>query len=447
MIDDVPRRNLTKEAEVSDLRCIKALWRAGSAAWAVPADWWAPAVDAMVLALHRGQSVDHACAALGGARARTGVGVAEGLRDLAALYASLGRAEPPLTALCAFASGWAEASFAPMAELTCDDPLSGLATPPYLRTRLAELYREAAAGGLSPGSSHRLVVVSLGVPPADPFVRIADLLRAAEVMRATFPGGDTLALMPPARVAALIRVRLAVRLTALRRSLRGLAAEVVAHRLPETLASAVRLTLPQTPPAPTSRGGGGNGAGGPDLRLSTMSDREKLLDEIKAKGVVHGRVVLSSGKEADYYVDLRRITLDGLAAPLVGRVLLDLTEDLGYEAVGGLTLGADPVATAMLHAAAARGQVLDAFVVRKEGKAHGLQRRIEGPDVAGRRVLAVEDTTTTGGSVLTAVTALREAGAIVVGIATIVHRGGDEKLAAAGLPYRTVFSLADLGLG
>ncbi|WP_155342099.1 orotate phosphoribosyltransferase [Acrocarpospora corrugata] len=178
-----------------------------------------------------------------------------------------------------------------------------------------------------------------------------------------------------------------------------------------------------------------------------MSDREKLLDEIKAKGVVHGRVVLSSGKEADYYVDLRRITLDGLAAPLVGRVLLDLTEDLGYEAVGGLTLGADPVATAMLHAAAARGQVLDAFVVRKEGKAHGLQRRIEGPDVAGRRVLAVEDTTTTGGSVLTAVTALREAGAIVVGIATIVHRGGDEKLAAAGLPYRTVFSLADLGLG
>ncbi|WP_155350580.1 orotate phosphoribosyltransferase [Acrocarpospora pleiomorpha] len=177
-----------------------------------------------------------------------------------------------------------------------------------------------------------------------------------------------------------------------------------------------------------------------------MSDREKLLDQIKNKGVVHGRVVLSSGREADWYVDLRRITLDGVAAPLVGRVMLDLTEDLGYEAVGGLTLGADPVATAMLHAAAARGQTLDAFVVRKEGKAHGLQRRIEGPDVTGRRVLAVEDTTTTGGSVLTAVAALQEAGAIVVGIATIVHRGGDESLAATGLPYRTVFSLADLGL-
>ncbi len=126
--------------------------------------------------------------------------------------------------------------------------------------------------------------------------------------------------------------------------------------------------------------------------------------------------------------------------------MLDLTEDLGFEAVGGLTLGADPVATAMLHAAAARGQRLDAFVVRKEGKAHGLQRRIEGPDVAGRRVLAVEDTTTTGGSVLTAVQALNEAGAVVVGIATIVHRGGDANLATAGVPYRSAFSLADLGL-
>nr|WP_189180243.1 orotate phosphoribosyltransferase [Microbispora rosea] len=177
-----------------------------------------------------------------------------------------------------------------------------------------------------------------------------------------------------------------------------------------------------------------------------MSDRERLLDEIKSKAVVHGRVVLSSGKEADFYVDLRRVTLDGTAAPLVGRVMLDLTEDLDYEAVGGLTLGADPVATAMLHAAAARGRVLDAFVVRKEGKAHGLQRRIEGPDVTGRRVLAVEDTTTTGGSVLTAVEALREAGAHVVGIATIVHRGGDEALAAAGVPYRSAYSLADLSL-
>jgi orotate phosphoribosyltransferase len=178
-----------------------------------------------------------------------------------------------------------------------------------------------------------------------------------------------------------------------------------------------------------------------------MTDREDLLAEIKSKAVVHGRVTLSSGQEADFYVDLRRVTLDGQAAPLVGRAMLDLTEDLGFDAVGGLTLGADPVATAMLHAAAGRGRVLDAFVVRKEGKAHGLQRRIEGPDVTGRRVLAVEDTSTTGNSVLAAVEALREAGAEVVGVATIVERGAKERIAQTGLPYRSIFTLDDLGLG
>jgi orotate phosphoribosyltransferase len=174
--------------------------------------------------------------------------------------------------------------------------------------------------------------------------------------------------------------------------------------------------------------------------------REQLLDQIRTKAVVHGRVVLSSGREADYYVDLRRVTLDGHAAPLVGEVMLDLTADLSYDAVGGLTLGADPVATAMLHAAAARGQRLDAFVVRKEEKAHGLQRRIEGPDVVGRRVLAVEDTSTTGGSVMAAVEALREAGAEVVGVAVIVERGAAGMIAGAGLEYRAAYQLADLGL-
>ncbi|MEV0594435.1 orotate phosphoribosyltransferase [Nonomuraea cavernae] len=177
-----------------------------------------------------------------------------------------------------------------------------------------------------------------------------------------------------------------------------------------------------------------------------MTDRDNLLAEINKKAVVHGKVVLSSGQEADFYLDLRRITLDGVAAPLVGRVMLDITADLDYDAVGGLTLGADPVAAAMLHAAAAGGRVLDAFVVRKEQKQHGLQRRVEGPDVRGRRVLAVEDTSTTGGSVMTAVEALREAGAEVVGVATIVERGAAPRLAEEGLTYRTAFTLTDLGL-
>lgn len=178
-----------------------------------------------------------------------------------------------------------------------------------------------------------------------------------------------------------------------------------------------------------------------------MTDRDDLLKLVLDLAVVRGRVTLSSGQLADWYVDLRRLTLHHAGAPLVGRVLLDLVADWDFDAVGGLTLGADPVATAMLHAAAARGtgRKLDAFVVRKSDKAHGLQRRVEGPDVAGRRVLAVEDTSTTGGSVLTAVEALREAGAEVVGVAVIVDRGAEKAVRAAGLSYRSAFSLADLG--
>jgi orotate phosphoribosyltransferase len=189
---------------------------------------------------------------------------------------------------------------------------------------------------------------------------------------------------------------------------------------------------------------------GRSLDSPTVTDaRAALLSQITAKAVVHGRVTLSSGAEADYYVDLRRITLDGEAAPLVGEVMLDLVQGLEFDAVGGLTLGADPVAVAMLHAAAARGRTLDAFVVRKQGKDHGLQRRIEGPDVAGRRVLALDDTSTTGGSVLTAVEGLREAGAEVVAVAVIVDRdtGAAQRLRDAGLEYRFAYGKAELGMG
>lgn len=185
-----------------------------------------------------------------------------------------------------------------------------------------------------------------------------------------------------------------------------------------------------------------------------MADRDDLCKFITELAVVPGRVVLSSGREADWYLDLRRVSLHSAAAPLLGRVMLDLVSDWDFDAVGGLTLGADPVATAMLHAAAHAesdgpaewaGRSLDAFVVRKAEKKHGLQRRVEGPDVSGRRVLAVEDTSTTGGSVLTAVTALREAGAEVVGVAVIVDRGAEDAIRSTGLAYRSAFTLADLG--
>ena len=178
----------------------------------------------------------------------------------------------------------------------------------------------------------------------------------------------------------------------------------------------------------------------------TSNEWKQLREEILTKAVVRGRVVLSSGKEADYYVDLRRVSLDSTAAPLVGTVMRQLTAEWEYAAVGGLTLGADPVATAMLHSAARDGERLDAFVVRKTEKDHGLQRRVEGPDVAGRRVLAVEDTSTTGSSVLTAVDALQSQGAEVVGVAVIVDRGARAAVEARGLRYLAAYSLEDLGL-
>ncbi|WP_018349555.1 orotate phosphoribosyltransferase [Longispora albida] len=173
-----------------------------------------------------------------------------------------------------------------------------------------------------------------------------------------------------------------------------------------------------------------------------MTDRDDLLKLIKDLAVVHGKVVLSSGLESDYYLDLRRISLHSAAGPLVGRVLRELTADWDYDAVGGLTLGADPVASAVMHAP---GRPVDAFVVRKETKKHGMQQRIEGPSIKGRRVLIVEDTSTTGNSPMTAVEAAREAGAEVVGVVVIVDRGATT-VREAGLPYRFAYRLEELGL-
>lgn len=176
--------------------------------------------------------------------------------------------------------------------------------------------------------------------------------------------------------------------------------------------------------------------------------RQQLLDLINEIAVVRGKVILSSGKEADYYIDLRRVTLHHLGAPLVGQVMLEHLQQAGYqfEAVGGLTLGADPIAGSVLHAAHQAGGAVDAFVVRKAAKAHGMQRQIEGPDIAGRSVVVVEDTTTTGGSPIAAIEAVRSAGANVVAVATIVDRntGAREKIEALGVPYFPIFGLEDL---
>lgn len=182
--------------------------------------------------------------------------------------------------------------------------------------------------------------------------------------------------------------------------------------------------------------------------MSTSDARQQLAQQVSQKAVVHGAVTLSNGQQADYYVDLRRVTLAAESAPLVGQVMLQAVADEEFAAVGGLTMGADPVATAMLHAAAANGRHLDAFVVRKAAKTHGLQRRVEGPDIAGRRVLIVEDTSTTGSSALTAADAARASGAEVVAVAVIVDRnsGAREAIESAGYRYVSALSIEDLTL-
>lgn len=180
----------------------------------------------------------------------------------------------------------------------------------------------------------------------------------------------------------------------------------------------------------------------PSLDSAALTE---LAELVKQLAVVRGKVILSSGKEADYYVDLRRVTLHHRASRLIGLLLRQLTADWDYVSAGGLTLGADPVATAIMHA---DGDPVDAFVVRKAAKTHGMQRQIEGPDITGKRVLIVEDTTTTGNSPLTAVRAARKAGAEVVGVATIVDRntGAADIIAAEGVDYRSLLSLSDIGL-
>lgn len=181
-----------------------------------------------------------------------------------------------------------------------------------------------------------------------------------------------------------------------------------------------------------------------------MTDaRRALADHITRDAVYHGDYTLTSGAKASYYIDLRKISLDHRVAPLIGDVMLDLIAHIPHvDAIGGLTMGADPIASAMLHRGVNRGLTLDAFVVRKEPKDHGRGRQVEGPDVAGKRVIVVEDTSTTGGSPLTAAAALEKAGATIVAVAVVVDRdtGARTVIENAGYPYLAALGLADLGL-
>jgi orotate phosphoribosyltransferase len=183
--------------------------------------------------------------------------------------------------------------------------------------------------------------------------------------------------------------------------------------------------------------------------VCVIDARAELIRYIASEAVFHGDFVLTSGKKASYYVDLRKVSLDHRVAPLIGQVMLDLIADVpDVAAVGGMTMGADPIAAAVLHQGAARGAGYDAFVVRKQPKDHGRGRQVEGPNLAGKRVIVLEDTSTTGGSPLAAIEALKKVDAEIAAVAVVVDRdtGAREAIEAAGFPYFAAIGLADLGL-
>ncbi len=180
-----------------------------------------------------------------------------------------------------------------------------------------------------------------------------------------------------------------------------------------------------------------------------MTARDELISYINELAVFRGDFTLTSGAKATYYVDLRRVSLDHRTAPLIGLVMTDLISDIpDVAAVGGLTMGADPIAAAILHQAVARGLEYDAFVVRKEPKDHGRGRQVEGPDLAGKRVIVVEDTSTTGGSPLKAIEALKKVGAEIAGVAVVVDRktGAKRAIEDAGYPYFAAISVDELNV-
>jgi orotate phosphoribosyltransferase len=177
-------------------------------------------------------------------------------------------------------------------------------------------------------------------------------------------------------------------------------------------------------------------------------ERHTLLELLRARSLRTGDFVLASGARSSYYIDARLTTMSGSGQLLIGQRGLAELDERGWapDAVGGLTLGADPVAYAIAHAAAASGRTIDAFTVRKQAKEHGTGRLIEGNLRAGSRVLIVEDVITSGDSALRAVRAVEEAGARVIGVLAVVDReeGGRARIEDEGYAVAALFTASEL---
>lgn len=179
-----------------------------------------------------------------------------------------------------------------------------------------------------------------------------------------------------------------------------------------------------------------------------MYDRPQLLSLFRERALKFGDFTLASGRKATYYLDGKQITLHSAGLNLVANGLLDLLEDVEFDAIGGMTIGADPIIGAVLAVAATRGRDLCGFLVRKEAKGHGTGKFVEGPVKPGSKVVIVDDVVTTGGSSILAIERIQEFGCEVVQVVAIVDRmeGGAKNFADRNLPFRSLLQVTDFGI-
>jgi len=179
-----------------------------------------------------------------------------------------------------------------------------------------------------------------------------------------------------------------------------------------------------------------------------MSTRQSLIDVFREKALKFGDFTLVSGKKAKYYLDGKQVTLDSAGARLVGEGILELLKDNLPQAVGGMSIGADPITAAVITLAGVRGLPLKGFMVRKEPKGHGTNQYVEGPVQAGDEVVIVEDVVTTGGSSLLAIERCEAHGLKVRGVIAIVDRmeGGRAAFEARGYRFQSLLSIEDFGI-
>lgn len=179
-----------------------------------------------------------------------------------------------------------------------------------------------------------------------------------------------------------------------------------------------------------------------------MYNRDALIELVREKALKIGKFTLASGKEASFYLDCRQVTLDSRGANLIAEGFLDLLGENVPDAVGGMAIGADPITAAIITLAGQRGLALNGFIVRKEAKAHGRGRDVEGPVQEGQNVVIVEDVVTTGGSSLKAIERVEAFGLKVQEVIAIVDRleGGREAFEERGYQLRTLFTIRDFGI-